>query len=132
MGKRLEPRTYVLEWGSGTYLEGATIRMRATPIDVSEKLENAGIVESLPAFFEYLIDWDIEVPDAQDPAEYVPLERTPEAMTAALEMPVVKAIVQEWYKAAIGVSAPLDRPSGDGQPSPDTESVEQSIAMESF
>lgn len=130
MGKRLEPRTYVLEWGSGTYLEGATIRMRATPIDVSEKLENAGIVESLPAFFRYLESWDLEVPVEPGSDEYVPLEQTPEAMTAALEMPVVKAIVQEWYRAAIGVSAPLDPPSGDGRPSPGTENVELSIPME--
>lgn len=129
MGKRLEPRTYVLEFGEGTYLEGSTIRLRATPIEVTEQLESMSFVQSLPVFLEYLIEWDIEVEKEPDSGVYIPLECTVEAVRGHLEWPVLKAIIREWYRAAVGISAPLDPPSGDGPPSPDTESMEQSIEM---
>lgn len=124
MGKRLERRTYVLEFGAGTYLDGAEIRIRSTPIDVVEQLEELRYIDAIPLFLEYLEDWNLEDANGE------PIKRTEEAVRAALELPVLKLIVSHWINAAVGVTAPLDPPSGDGPPLPDTDGMEQSIPME--
>jgi hypothetical protein len=43
---------------------------------------------------------------------------------------ILQRIIGEWYKVAVGISAPLDPPSKDGQESPGMESVEPSIPMD--
>ena len=49
-----------------------------------------------------------------------------------MERPVRDRLINEWYKAAIGVSAPLDPPSPDGQPSRTTDDEVPSIPMETL
>lgn len=124
MGKRLERRTYVLEFGAGTYLDGAEIRIRSTPIDVVEQLEELRYIDAIPLFLEYLEEWNLEDADGE------PVKRTEEAVRAALELPVLKLIVAQWINAAVGVTAPLDPPSSDGPPSLDTDGMERSMPME--
>lgn len=124
MGKRLEPRTYVLEFEDGSYLDGAEIRIRSTPISVVEQLETANYRDSLPLLLEYLDSWNLEDATGE------PVKHTEEAVLAALEWPVLAMIVKEWWRAALGVTAPLDPPSSNGPASPDTENVELSMPME--
>ncbi len=117
-------RTYVLEFEEGTYLAGAEIRIRSTPISVVMQLEDGLTVQDQAKLLaEYVESWNLEV--AGDA-----LLISAEAILATMEYPVIKKIVREWYRAAVGISAPLDPPSGDGQPSPDTEVEERSIPME--
>lgn len=124
MGKRLERRTYVLHFEEGTYLEGAEIRIRSTPIGVVEKLEESTYRQSIPIFLEYLDSWNLEDADGER------VKYTEEAILEALEWPVLASIMRQWYHAALGVTAPLDPPSSNGQESPDTVNMEQFMPME--
>ena len=126
MGKRLEPRTYVLHFEEGTYLAGAEIRIRATPVAVTEQLETLSFIRCVPLLLEYLDSWNLEDADGES------IKLTEEAILGAFEWPVLKKIIQEWYQAATGVTAPLDQPSSDGQPSPDTGAMEQYMPMEAL
>lgn len=123
MGKRLERRTYVLHFEEGTYLEGAEIRIRSTPISVVDELDELKFSESVPLFLNYLESWNLEDADGE------PVRLTEHAIREALELSVLKEIITEWIKAAIGVTAPLDPPSSNGQESPDTVNMEQSMPM---
>lgn len=124
MGKRLERRTYVLHFAAGTYLDGAEIRIRSTPISVLDELEALNFTDSIPLLLAYLEDWNLEDADGE------PLKRTEEALKEHFEMPVLKEIIVAWLKAGLGITAPLDPPSDSGPPSPDTASMERSMPME--
>lgn len=124
MGKRLERRAYVLTWDEGTYLAGAEVRIRATPISVMEELNELRFSESIPLLLEYLESWNLEDENGE------PIKQTEAAVKESLELPVLKEIVQRWIDAATGVTAPLDPLSRDGRESPDTALMEQSMPME--
>lgn len=123
MGFRLG-RTYVLEFGQGTYLEGAEIRLRSTPIGVTLQLEGMTPTEAIPLLVVYLESWNLE-----DSAGN-PLPMTEEAIKHNIEKPVLNEIARQWYRAATGISAPLDPPSNSGEESPVTDGMELSIPME--
>lgn len=124
MGKRLESRTYVLEFGEGKYLAGAEIRIRSTPISVMEELDTLRYSESVPLLLQYLDSWNLEDANGE------PVKLTEEAIKKSLELPVLQEIVSAWVQAAIGVTAPLDPPSSNGPASPDTDVVKLSLPME--
>lgn len=123
MGFRLG-RTYVLDFGQGTYLEGAEIRLRSTPVGVTFQLEELTVSESIPLFLQFLESWNLE-----DSAGN-PLPMTVEAIKGHIERPVLNEIMKQWYRAATGVSAPLDQPSVSGEKSPPSDDLELSIPME--
>lgn len=118
MGFRLN-RTYLLKFEDSA-LEGAEIRFRATPISVmiqlGERLQHADLAGLVA---EYVIDWNWEDEKGE------PLPVTAEAILENWEEPVLARVCQEWYKAAKGVTAPLEKPSTDGTPS-----QEQNLPME--
>ncbi len=108
MGFRLD-RTYVLEFEGA--MQGAYIKLRATPVGTVMKLRGDATVsteEYVGLLAEYLLDWNFE------DAAGEPLPMTAEAMLAELEQPVIVKIMTEWYKAAVGITAPLDPPGADG------------------
>lgn len=108
MGFRLD-RTYVLEFEGA--MAGAYVKLRATPIGTVMKLrgtDSASNTELVELLAEYILDWNFEDVDGK------PLPITAEAMLAELEQVVIVKIITEWYKAAVGVTAPLDPPGADG------------------
>lgn len=116
MGFRLN-RTYVLAFEGA--MEGAYVKLKATPIGVALELRSSSASEGdevLALLAEYVTEWNLEDEAGQ------PLPMTTEAIKANLEVPVVAKIIGEWYKAAVGVTAPLDPPA--------PEEVEPDIPME--
>lgn len=109
MGFRLD-RTYVLQFEGA--MEGAYVKLRATPVGVALELYG-GEGKAVPVrraaelLAEYVQEWNLD--DAA--GETLPI--TAEAILAHLEQAVVGRIAVEWYKAAVGVTAPLDPPTED-------------------
>jgi hypothetical protein len=103
MGFKLPERTYVLHFEEGTYLDGAEIKFRATPVGALVKISQAKGFKDLAKFLpEYLISWNLE------DAEGNPIPATEEGIIEHLEEAVLAAIVHEWVMAAKGVTAPLN------------------------
>jgi hypothetical protein len=126
MGFRLG-RTYLLEFGEGTYLAGAEIRMRSASIDTVLALETKRYTESIGDLMAHVQDWNLETEEGH------PLPLTEEALRMHMELAVLKRLVQTWYEAASGASVPLDLPappSSAGQSSQDSASEEQLLPME--
>lgn len=109
MGFRLD-RTYALEFEGA--MEGAYVELRATPVGVTLELRSEGNVISFERaaelLAEYVEEWNLDGPDGE------PLPVTAEAILNGLERVVVLKIITEWYKAAVGITAPLDPPGADG------------------
>lgn len=107
MGFRLN-RTYILEFEG--VMEGAHVKLRATPVAVVLELRNGTVAVERAAelLAEYVEEWNLDGLDDK------PLPITKEAIVANLEAPVVGRLAIEWYKAALGLTAPLDPPGADG------------------
>ena len=108
MGFRLD-RTYVLEFEGA--MEGAYVKLRATPIGVVMKIRNGGwdtFAELAGLLAEYVQEWNLDGSDG------APLPITAEAILNDLEQVVFIKIISEWSKAAAGITAPLDPPGADG------------------
>lgn len=111
MGFRIN-RTYVLEFEEP--LAGAEVRIRSTSIGTMLKLRNADTVEEVAALLaDHLEDWNFE------DAEGNTLPTTLEGIHQ-LEAAVLVRIGREWYRAAAGVTAPLE----------DSTSVEVGLPMD--
>ena len=119
-------RTYVLEFPEGTYLAGAEVRVRSMSIATIERVEEMSFAEGFPLFLEHVEGWNLEDADG------TPLAIDEKACTEVMERPVRDKLVREWYKAAAGISAPLDQPLPDGDSSPTTDIEPPSIPMESL
>lgn len=109
MGFRLD-RSYALEFEGA--MKGAHVKLRATPVGVTLELRSEGNVISFERaaelLAEYVEEWNLDGPDGE------PLPVTAEAILGGLERVVVLKIITEWYKAAVGITAPLDPPGADG------------------
>ena len=108
MGFRLD-RSYVLEFEGA--MEGAYVKIKSTPVGVALEMRQAGdlpIDRAAELLAEYVSDWNLDGPDGK------PLPITKEAILADLEQVVLGKIFVEWYKAAVGLTAPLDPPGADG------------------
>ena len=117
-------RTFRLQWPETHFLHGALIRMRSAPIGLSLNIRaSMAWPDLVAAMCEYVIEWDLEY-------EGQPIEIMPEEVMKRIDRPVLAAISSAWLDASAGVTAPLDSASSDGQPSPDTDALEQSIPME--
>lgn len=123
-------RVYVLEF-DGTGMEGAVVKMRSPSIATMEEwreLEEERVREVL---VQHVAEWNLE-----DDAGPVPVTV---AGLNSLEPQVVGLISREWWRAARGLTAPLDprrepTPSNTastaGEASQTEESSELSIPME--
>ena len=106
-------------------LEGLEVRAKSVPMDVYLKLNSmhgSGLETTevmLQRFQECLVDWNVT-----DDGEPVP---TTLEGVKSVEPELIMAIVDAWMDAINGVSAPLAKPSSDGEPS-----LEASIPMESL
>ncbi len=90
-------------------MEGAYVKLRATPVGVALELRaDVGIKRAAELLAEYVEEWNLDGPDDE------PLPVTAEAILGNLEEAVIAKVIVEWYKAAVGVTAPLDPPGADG------------------
>lgn len=106
MGFRID-RTYVLEFEGA--MAGAYVKIKSTPVGVALELRNSMDVDrAVELLAQYVIEWNLDGPDDE------PLPITVEAIKGGLEEVVVAKILVEWYRAARGVTAPLDPPGADG------------------
>lgn len=91
-------------------MTGAEVSIRSTPVEVMLRLAgDITFAESAELLAEYVTDWNLDGLDDQ------PLKVTTADIMANMEAAVLEKVVREWYKAARGVTAPLDPPSGDGE-----------------
>lgn len=110
MGFRLD-RTYVLQFEGA--MEGAEVKIGATPVAVVLEMRGGdsyaiGVQRAAEMLAEHVEEWNLDGPDDK------PLPITKEAILAGLEQVVISKLMIEWYKAAVGLSAPLDPPGADG------------------
>lgn len=114
MGFRLD-RTYVLQFEGA--MEGAYVKIKATPVAVALKLRGSlDVAEVADLMTTYVQEWNLDGSDGR------PLPITAEAIVNDLEQAVIAKIAVEWYKAAVGLTAPLDPP--------EEKDVEPDIPME--
>lgn len=111
-------RNYILLF-EDTDLEGAEVKLRATPVGVPLKIRNGLGDEEIAALLaDYVVSWNLDGLDGE------PLPITAEAIIDNLEASVVALIVRHWMDAATGVTAPLDGRSTSGG-----QSLEVNIPM---
>ena len=114
MGFRLD-RTYVLQFEGE--MEGAEVMIRGTSVGVMLRLRSAEEPEEVASLLaQHLIGWNFEDEKGE------PLPLTKDAILTNLEGVVLGRIAREWYKAAVGITAPLDGPI----------SMESSLSMETI
>jgi hypothetical protein len=108
MGFRLN-RTYALRFQGD--LAGLEVDIAATSVGVVLKLRETSMGDSAAfagMLAEHVTHWNYE----DEKGEVLPI-----CVESFLELeePVLALIVKEWYKAAVGVTAPLDEGSTLGQ-----------------
>jgi hypothetical protein len=112
VGFRLD-RTYVLEFEGA--LAGAEVAIKATSVGTVLKLRDvADAKEVAELLASHLIGWNLEDRDGN------PIPTTAEGILDNVEEAILGRIAAEWYKAATGVTSPLDGPN----------SMESSLDME--
>lgn len=109
MGFKLN-RGYVLEF-QGSALEGAEVHIKNTPIGVVLELLSDEITTArqIDLLVEYVTSWNFETADGE------PIPVTSDGIKAHVEEAVIAKVLLEWFRAARGVTAPLDLPSNDGE-----------------
>jgi hypothetical protein len=106
MGFRLD-RTYTLQFEGN--MSGAYVKLKSTPVGVSVRLRTSiSVKEAVELLTRYLDEWNLEDADGKT----VPF--TVEAIMENVEEVVIAKILVEWYRAAAGITAPLDPPGADG------------------
>lgn len=117
-------RTFVLDFGAEgeTDLAGATVKMRSGSIGILAEFGTCTVDREYEIFAEHLIEWDLE-------DQGVPLPIEP-ASFRKLDPPARDLIYVEWVKASRGITAPFDRRSADGGPSPTEDEPGPFILME--
>lgn len=111
MGFKAARRTYVLEFEAGTFMEGAEITIRSTPVATLVRLQDYKLLEWADELAKHIVKWNLEDADGKT------IKITAEDILANLEEPIITAIVMHWVQAAKGLTAPLDPPSSDGNQS---------------
>lgn len=106
MGFRLD-RRYVLEFEGA--MAGAEVVIKATSIGTVLKLREINELDDLSELASLLADHIVEWNFEDENGETLPI--TAEAILANVESVVLVRIAREWYKAATGVTAPLDSPT---------------------
>lgn len=117
-------RTINLEFEGG--MAGTEIKLKAASVNTMLALRSISIQDAVPLLAEHLISWNIE----NDDNEIVAFDE--KQICDEVEPQMIRIIISEWYKVAVGISAPLDPPSNDGPVSQDTVIAEPSIPMEAL
>lgn len=107
MGFRLN-RTYRLVFAGD--LEGFEVVIRGTSLAVLDEISKANIDELAELLASYVVEWNYE----DEAGQTLPIEP---ASFFGLEKPVLIAIADAWIQAGIGITAPLDLGSTDGEQS---------------
>lgn len=119
-------RVYVLDFEGIDAMNGAIVKLRSPSIDVTDSLPGMSAIDTWKVMLEHLVEWNLETPAGE------PLPHTIEAITGTMEPGVAQLICREWYRVARGLSAPLERRSEPGEPSPEEENPEPSMPMETL
>jgi len=98
-------RTYELRWADGD-LAGLEIDIRSMSMATMEIIRESEDHEVAAIVAEHIVRWNFD-----------DVKPTTEGLMS-LEHPVFREICAQWYRAARGISAPLDLGSSDGVPSP--------------
>ncbi len=117
-------RTINLEFEGG--MAGTEVKLKAASVSTMLTLRTISIQDAVPLLADHLISWNIE--NFND--EIVAFDE--KQICDEVEPQMIRIIISEWYKVAVGISAPLDPPSKDGQVSQDMVSMEPSIPMETL
>lgn len=89
----------------GTAMHGAEMKIRHTPIRVTQLLRGSlKLPEFVDLLSEYLVSWNLEDEDG-------PIGTDVESIMNSVEESFLHLIAEEWTRAAVGISAPLPRPS---------------------
>jgi hypothetical protein len=104
MGFQLN-RIYELRWPEGD-LAGLEIDIRSTSLGTQAKMRDADAAELAEILEAHIVRWNWD-----------DIKPTSEGLLS-LEEPVFNQIIREWWKAARGITAPLDLGSTSGTPSP--------------
>ena len=115
-------RVIVLEFDSA--MAGAEVTLRAASVETMLAVREATVQEAVPLLAENLISWNLTGSDG----EVIAFEE--KHILREVEPTILMKIIGEWYKVAVGISAPLDLPSNNGPPKQDTAVEELSIPME--
>src|SRR3954464_8513118 len=101
MGFRLN-RTYVLKFAGD--MEGAEVKLRSTSTSTALTLrESTADTRTMVALLaDHVMEWNLDRKDGS------PLPLEVDAIMEELEEVVIAEILLQWYKAATGVTAPLD------------------------
>lgn len=119
-------RTFVLDFGEEgeTDLSGAVVKMRAASIATITETTTCTAEREREILAEHVVEWNLE-------DDGVPLPVEAESFRK-LDRPARDLIYIEWVRATNGVSAPFDRRSDGGGPSPTEDDEEPSIPMEAL
>lgn len=117
-------RRFLLDFGNEgeTDLAGAVVRMRSASIATLAEVRTCDADREFEILAEHIVEWDLE-----DDGE--PLPTTPDGIRR-LDPPTRDLIFSEWVRATRGVSAPFDRRSVGGEPSPTGDEPALFIQME--
>lgn len=117
-------RTFELDFGQEgeTDAYGASIKMRSGSIATLTEFTSCDAVKEREIIIAHVVEWNLEDGGVPLPVETESLRK--------LDPPFRDLIWTEWIKASRGISAPFDRRSADGEPSPAGDNTEPSIPME--
>jgi hypothetical protein len=133
MAKRKEGTIYRLVFDDEFAIPGLVVRARGVSLglflEISDladgALERAQVEKLFDEFAKVLVDWDLE----DDHDKPVPCDKSG---LYFLELPEVKAIIDAWRDAMVGVTEDLATPSGNGEQFPEgsipSETLPQSQA----
>lgn len=118
-------RVFELDFGKEgeTGLAGATVKMRSCSLAVLEEFKTATGGREAEIVAEHIVEWDLEDQNG------IPIPVTADGVRS-LDPPAAYLIVVEWLRAVRGISAPFDKRSAGGGPSPEAGSTEPFILME--
>jgi|SRR6188508_330762 len=119
-------RVYVLEFEGVPAMEGAIVKLRSPSIDTLDSLTSMKNAEVWKVMADHVIEWNLEDADGN------PIPVTVDGITQNMEPQVPTLILRHWYRAARGVTAPLEPISSDGEQSQEEESTAPSMPMETL
>lgn len=99
MGFKLD-RIYVLEFEGD--LQGAIVKLRATSVDTVEQIRTSDKNQLKEMLADHVTEWNLEDRHGN------PLPISSSAIGTHMEEAVLAEICLQWYRAAVGVTAPLD------------------------
>jgi hypothetical protein len=111
-------RVYSLNFSEFPDLDGLVIKTRSATVgalrsflEVADR-EEVEVEDQIAEFVASVIEWNLEDEDGQ------PVERTVEAVRAHVDRHYLLVILRAWVDTVVGVPAPLERRSPDGEQSP--------------